>query len=172
VVSKPKRKPGRPSKGKRGTFTFRVTETLRDRLESAAAEAGRSVSEEIERLLDHSIAQEQLLGDRATGELVRRVITSIEVIRSLTGRSWNSDERASRALATSFTYMTKWMSETNKPKMTVGSFVDLARRLDSLDAEELGLLIAELLSSPTPLLSTAVVSRLQDFQKNQEGSRT
>lgn len=46
-----KKKVGRPSKGKRGTFTFRVTADLRAQLEAAAAAGPRSVSEEIERRL-------------------------------------------------------------------------------------------------------------------------
>lgn len=49
-----KRRGGRPPSKKRGTFSFRVTAELRAKLEAAAAEAGKPVSEEIEARLETS----------------------------------------------------------------------------------------------------------------------
>lgn len=49
-----KKKVGRPSKGKRGTFTFRVSAELREKLEAAATLHKKSVSEEIETRLERS----------------------------------------------------------------------------------------------------------------------
>jgi hypothetical protein len=60
-MSDKKRCGGRPATGKRGTFTFRVTDQLRNKLELAAAEAKRPVSEEIEARLERSFDREALL---------------------------------------------------------------------------------------------------------------
>src|SRR4051812_18246025 len=54
-----KRRPGRPSKpegeAKRSFFQTRIREGVRQRIEAAAAEKGRSLSEEIERRLEMSL---------------------------------------------------------------------------------------------------------------------
>src|SRR3954470_8804213 len=52
ATNKPRR--GRPPLGKRGTFTFRVTDQLRGKLEQAAEAAARPVSELIEARLERS----------------------------------------------------------------------------------------------------------------------
>ena len=52
---------GRPSKGKRGNFTFRVTEKLRWEIIARAAASNRSASEEIEMMLEKYMLTEQLL---------------------------------------------------------------------------------------------------------------
>lgn len=53
------RRRGRPP-GKRGTFAFRVTSTLRAQLEAAAAQSGKSISEEIELRLEQSFWTEAI----------------------------------------------------------------------------------------------------------------
>jgi hypothetical protein len=58
-----KKKVGRPSKGKLGTFTFRVRADLREKLEAAAAANARSVSEEIEFRLNRDFGWEDAKGD-------------------------------------------------------------------------------------------------------------
>ncbi len=58
-MDQPKRK-GRPPMGKRGTFTFRVTDRLRTMLEEAAAASHRSVSQEIEFRLEQSFSQQDM----------------------------------------------------------------------------------------------------------------
>ena len=57
-----KRKVGRPSKGKRGNFTFRLTDALREKLVAAAEKSDLSISEEIERRLDRSFISEDQIG--------------------------------------------------------------------------------------------------------------
>jgi hypothetical protein len=63
----PKRTGGRPRKPptrvKRATFSFRVTERMRDQLAAAAADEGRSISEEIEHRLARSFYQRELIGN-------------------------------------------------------------------------------------------------------------
>lgn len=61
-----KRSPGRPqlpaAEKKRRNFTFRGTDGLHEQLSKAAAESGRSVSEEIEWRLSQTFADEGYLG--------------------------------------------------------------------------------------------------------------
>lgn len=59
---------GRPATGKRGTFSFRVTASLRAKLEAEAKEHGLPVSEVIERRLDQSYR------DGEMEAVIRRVI--------------------------------------------------------------------------------------------------
>lgn len=91
----PKRRPGRPSKGKRGNFTFRVTEKLREQLERAAAEANLSVSEEIERLLEKAFSDksvvEELLGGPETLRLLMTIGQAIRMVEGTTGKKWTDD---------------------------------------------------------------------------------
>ena len=55
LVTEPKNKGGRPSQGKSsGAFKFRVTASLRDKLEAEAEAIGRPVSEVIERRVEAS----------------------------------------------------------------------------------------------------------------------
>jgi hypothetical protein len=90
-----KRRPGRPSKGKRGNFTFRVTEKLREQLVRAAAEVNLSVSEEIERQLDRCYSGknliEQLLGGRETLRLLMTMAQAIQAVEDTTGKKWTDD---------------------------------------------------------------------------------
>jgi Arc-like DNA binding domain len=62
----PRRGRGRPSKGseaKRASFNTRIREALKQRLEAAAFEAGRSLSEEIEFRLEQSFVMESTVAD-------------------------------------------------------------------------------------------------------------
>lgn len=70
----PKR--GRPSKGKRGTFTFRVTGALRAKLEAEAAADGRPVSEIIEMRLERSFEADAL---KAQLDRIERAVTPAPV---------------------------------------------------------------------------------------------
>jgi len=72
-----KRGPGRPSKNKRGTFKFRVTDGLRTQMEAAARVSNRSVSEEIEHRLEQSLASDflltQLMGSGKNASLLKLI---------------------------------------------------------------------------------------------------
>ena len=76
-----KRGPGRPSKNKRGTFKFRVTDSLRTKMEAAAKSSNRSVSEEIEHRLEQSLTTDflltQLLGGGKNATLLRLIATRL-----------------------------------------------------------------------------------------------
>jgi hypothetical protein len=96
-----KRKPGRPPKGKRGNFTFRVTEKLRSQLISEAEASGLSVSEEIERRLDQSFndaAIRDLLGGSHTNALILTIAAAIQVVEIESGKKWIEDHDTNLAM--------------------------------------------------------------------------
>jgi hypothetical protein len=97
-----KRKPGRPSKGKRGNFTFRVTDKLRNELIARAEASGLSVSEEIERMLDQSIngasIVEQVLGGPHNSALLLTIASAIRTVESLGGKKWYEDHDTNLAM--------------------------------------------------------------------------
>ncbi len=86
--------------GKRGTFTFRITSDLRTKLETAAAQSMRPVSEEIELRLEQSFLQKELLsltaGGDATAELIQKMSAALTLVRLYTGKSWRDDAEARR----------------------------------------------------------------------------
>ena len=99
----PKRR-GRPAIGKRGSFTFRVTQSLRTRLEEAARDRHRSVSEEVEHRLEESfrddlaqkLASQSVLetsfGSRKVAKVMEMIGVLSRVAQARTGTS--ADESA------------------------------------------------------------------------------
>jgi hypothetical protein len=103
VTDEPKkRRPGRPSKGKRGNFTFRVTEKLREQLIARSEESGLSVSEEIERTLDQSIngagIAEDFLGGPHTATLMLTITAAIRMVEIESGKKWTEDHETNLAM--------------------------------------------------------------------------
>jgi len=104
-MARKKSKMGRPPRheGERlsKSRTFRVRPHLDGSLQKAAAEAGRSVSEEIEHRLDQSFQrahEADLIADalRAahggrTGDLLSAIATVVWLIERRTGKKWNED---------------------------------------------------------------------------------
>ena len=188
-----KRRSGRPSKGKRGTFTFRVTGRLRDHLEQAAAEGGRSVSEQIELFLEQVLLQDRLVGDRDAAELLRLLLASMEMVKTWTNHHWNADERSRRALECCFSYLTKWklaerseLTDNAQPsyrklveqRITVetggGNVVLGDLLLNTLDhPEEVGVYIGRLLTFSSPLtLSEGLIENVRPlFKKYTRGAK-
>jgi hypothetical protein len=99
-----KRKPGRPSKGKRGNFTFRVTDKLRSELIARAEGSGLSVSEEIERMLDQSIngagVVAEVLGGPHNSALLLTIASAIATVESVSGKKWTEDHHTYLAMIT------------------------------------------------------------------------
>jgi hypothetical protein len=96
-----KRKPGRPPKGKRGNFTFRVTERLREQLINEAEASGLSVSEEIERRLDQSFNEapiRDLLGGSHTNALILTIAAAIQMVEIESGKKWIEDHDTNLAM--------------------------------------------------------------------------
>lgn len=72
-----KRRGGRPPSKKRGTFSFRVTADLRAKLEQAATEAGKPVSEEIEARLEASFRDPAVV-HATTEQTIDRIIDRLD----------------------------------------------------------------------------------------------
>ena len=90
-----KRKPGRPSLGKRGNFTFRVRDQIREKLIEAAASSDVSVSEEIERRIEQSFSAAgvvaEMFGGVATAQLMSTMAFAVRSVEMQTGKNWNCD---------------------------------------------------------------------------------
>ena len=104
-MSKPrKRKPGRPSLGKRGNFTFRVREVIRERLIASAKASNVSVSEEIERRIEQTFSSAgvvaEMLGGPQTARLMAVIALAIQGVERTTGREWWMDKATFDAVNT------------------------------------------------------------------------
>jgi hypothetical protein len=97
-----KRKPGRPPLGKRGNFTFRVREALREQLIAAAEAQKLSVSEEIERRLEASFttigAVSEMFGGKENAQLLFAFAVAIQGLERVTGKPWWTDQSTCEAL--------------------------------------------------------------------------
>jgi hypothetical protein len=107
-MSKPKkRKPGRPSLGKRGNFTFRVREVIRERLIASAKASNVSVSEEIERRIEQTFSSAgvvaEMLGGPETARLMAVFALAIQGVERTTGREWWTDKATFDAVNTAIT---------------------------------------------------------------------
>jgi hypothetical protein len=96
-MEKPKkRRPGRPSLGKRGNFTFRVRENIRERLIASAESSNVSVSEEIERRIEQSFSHASVIAEMFGGEQTARLMftfaVAIQEAERVTGKNWWADE--------------------------------------------------------------------------------
>ena len=98
-TKKKARPPGRPPKGefhdKRKTLSTRITAGLRDQLEEAATESGRSLSQEIELRLMQSFEKEESrwreFGDSRLFYLCRAFAMSIRLEEAKTKKSMFED---------------------------------------------------------------------------------
>src|SRR3954447_5336639 len=68
MATQPRKRPGRPARelepGERVPMSFRVRPELKNRMDAAAAESGRSVAQEIELRLEQSFLIERLIETR------------------------------------------------------------------------------------------------------------
>ena len=106
--SGPTKKAGRPT-GKRGTFTFRVTAELREKLEASAKQAERPVSEIIENRLEHTYWEDEygktlagvwtnvlvsMSGSVDTARLVRDICALVDKIERDLDQKWSDNDFA------------------------------------------------------------------------------
>jgi hypothetical protein len=88
--------------GKRGNFTFRVRDTIRDQLTAAAQSSNVSVSEEIERRIEQSFSAAglvaEMLGGFHTTRLVLVLVTAIQEVERTIGRQWQADPATFKAM--------------------------------------------------------------------------
>ena len=96
-----RKKRGRPPlKGqpKRSSFNTRIRTELKERLESAAGDAGRSISEEIEFRLERSFREDdarvQEFGGKWPYELFRLLAAAARNVAARTGEDWLENQHA------------------------------------------------------------------------------
>ena len=88
---------GRPrlpgERGKRHTLSLRVTDERRHDLENAAAQSGRSISQELEMRIEQGVREEEILGGAEMVRLFRMMAAAAQLIetRAGPGKTWFSD---------------------------------------------------------------------------------
>jgi len=99
-----RRKPGRPATGKRGNFTFRVTDKLRSELVARAEASGISVSEQIEQMLNQNIHEggviAEVLGGTHNRDFLRTIAAAIITVESMSGKKLTEDHHTNLAMRT------------------------------------------------------------------------
>jgi hypothetical protein len=95
---RPGPKPRGPYEDKRQTLTTRITGEMRAKLEAAAAASGRSLSQEIEILLDRALAGDQALGGPRILALFRSLIETGRLGGAGLTDQWLDDPARRRAV--------------------------------------------------------------------------
>jgi hypothetical protein len=96
--SRPGPRPQGPYEDKRQTLTTRITSETRMKLEAAAAASGRSLSQEIELLLERALAAEEALGGPRISALFRNLIDTIRLGGAGLTDHWLDDPNRRRAV--------------------------------------------------------------------------
>jgi hypothetical protein len=90
-----------PGERTRGPLTIRLRDQVRQELETTAAAAGRSLSEEIEHRLELSFSRRDYLREKWGDDffnLADAAAKSLTHIEHFTGKSWVKDDRAGELL--------------------------------------------------------------------------
>ena len=85
------RPPASPDGPKRAAIGLRASNDLRSRLEAAAAETGRSLSQEAEIRLEQSFESDSAFGGAEQAALLRMMAAAAQLIEARTGKSWLED---------------------------------------------------------------------------------
>jgi hypothetical protein len=101
VGTKRKAERGKALIGKRYPLNMRTTKEIRDRLEAAARQAGRSLAQEVEYRLDQSFLDEDAWGGAEVQSLLRGLADAARVLQARHGQSifasFKDYDRARRA---------------------------------------------------------------------------
>lgn len=125
-------RPRGPFEDKRSVLTTRITDDTRKRLEAAAAETGRSLSQEIELRLERSFAAEgavsdvlaQLIGDAPTSGLLM-----------LFARILSSATQVARANVRNFGTKDNWLDDPDTFALARAQIEGLLAAIDPLENE-------------------------------------
>jgi hypothetical protein len=135
IPKEAKRKVGRPSKGRRANFTFRLTNALREKLASAAEASDLSMSEEIERRLDQSFSGAGIVAEMFGGPEIARLMNVFALaaltVELQTGRKFSEDEVTNLAMKEAFKDIIELIktppADPSQPPMSLtnlGKYVD------------------------------------------------
>lgn len=97
MVQKRGRPPLPPGEGKKVPLNMRTTRKVRDRLEAAAIDTGRSLTQEVEYRLQRSFEDEDAIFESFSGEHTYRLMkllgAAVGVTENTTGKQWNQDAK-------------------------------------------------------------------------------
>ena len=128
--------------GKRFPLSLRITEEMRTKLHNAAAQTGRSVSQEVEFRLERSFTREEdVWGGAHTERLLRMLAIAIEGQEKSTGKKWTEDDATRNLVATALPEVVKVLINANMPYFTTGA-------LNTSAAPRSGPSAAEILTGP------------------------
>ena len=103
------RPPLPPTEGKREVLTLRVTAELRQRLEGAASDSGRSMSQEAELRIDRSFSAEDerhaSFGGQDRYRLAQWIAFSIQMAEDITGKRFRRDRETTNIAIAAITEM-------------------------------------------------------------------
>lgn len=143
------RPPKNPALGRRINAMFRLNEATRDRLMAAADQSGRSMSEEIERRIDRSFENVDLMmsyfGKPETFKLAHAISMLVRTVESRSGKDWTQDAETkfdlSGAISRFFHLYFYEQGENNSASYAVNALETLGRGHSAAEwvAETLGL---------------------------------
>ncbi len=123
--SKVGRRPQGEFAGKRAVLSTRITQDLRDRLEHAKKESGRSLSQEIELRLEQSFSKEDaeygVFGDRLRYRQMQLLAIAINLVEEQTGGSWQRDYQTYREVHSAMKTFFKALGPRVSPIREVGA---------------------------------------------------
>ena len=96
-----KKKRGRPTKEHRPTFSFRLSNDLRAKLQTSADRTGLSLSEEIERRLHESFTSAtmiEMMGGQDISRLLMTFSYAAQIVENETGKKFWADPTTNAAL--------------------------------------------------------------------------
>jgi hypothetical protein len=83
--------------GKRHPLNIRTTRELREQLEAAANRSGRSLAQEMEIRLEHSFADERLLGGAHNFAVARLITSALSIVEAAFRQRWTENDLAKEA---------------------------------------------------------------------------
>jgi hypothetical protein len=121
----PKRSAGVDSAGKRFPLNMRTNQAMRDKLQAAASESGRSLVQEVESRLERSFDMDRIgqlseltFGAVQTELVVRILLLTIRGIETHMGARWYESAEARKAVADAFPIILDNVAATHGKKFT------------------------------------------------------
>jgi hypothetical protein len=102
IPSKPRGRPQQGPQRKTRSLNLKTSDELRALIETAAAEGGRSLTQETERRLAASFGVSASAMTTEVGPLLRRLATVVDLAEQRTGKRWDADPETFWAVRAGF----------------------------------------------------------------------
>ena len=130
-----------PGEGKRVPLNMRTTRGLREKLEKAAAESGRSLAQEVENQLERSLLHDDYLTimapDQAGARFVQGVLSAKSIIDHVSGCSIFDDQETYEAFAASVVAILDHNKPPRRSLAKKSVFLNALTSLSDVDPKEL-----------------------------------